>query len=256
MNVQVSRKSERGGNMITKSIPSLLTIANLSLGVISILLVFNERASLAAIMVIVAMLIDGVDGRIARALKAESEFGKELDSLADVVSFGVAPAFIMYVVALQDVSPVIAYAVTALFPVCGALRLARFNVKPGLPGYFTGLPIPAAGGILASVALFQEELSWVVVVITSVCLSLLMISNIRFPNFKKVGVPKSAVWLIPVIIVIALIIGIMFEEHLSKVFFIPIGAYVLYGINKTIRRRLKKSKIEVEDEDEQAKKHA
>src|SRR5690606_33605569 len=135
-----------------------------------------------------------------------------------------------YVVALQDVSPVIAYAATALFPVCGALRLARFNVKPGLPGYFTGLPIPAAGGILASVALFQEELSWIVVLITSVCLSLLMISNIRFPNFKKIGVPKNAVWLIPVIIVIALIIGIMFEEHLSKVFFIPIGAYVLYGI--------------------------
>jgi len=241
--------------MITKSIPSLLTIANLSLGVISILLVFNERASLAAIMVIIAMLLDGVDGRIARALKAESEFGKELDSLADVVSFGVAPAFIMYVVAMQDVSPVIAYAVTALFPVCGALRLARFNVKPGRPGYFTGLPIPAAGGILASVALFQEELSWIVILITAVCLSFLMISNIRFPNFKKIGIPKGSIWLIPFIIIIALIIGIMFEEHLSKVFFIPIGLYVLYGINKTIRRRMKKSSIE-DDEEDQAEKHA
>lgn len=241
--------------MITKSIPSLLTIANLTLGVISILLVFNERASLAAIMVIIAMLLDGVDGRIARALNAESEFGKELDSLADVVSFGVAPAFIMYVVALQDVTPVLAYAVTALFPVCGALRLARFNVKPGAPGFFTGLPIPAAGGILASVALFQEELSWIVVLVTSICLSILMISNIRFPNFKKIGIPRGAVWLIPLIVVIALIIGIMFEEHLSKVFFIPIGIYVLYGINKTLRRRFKKAVVE-EDDDEQAGKHA
>lgn len=243
--------------MITKSIPSLMTVANLSLGVISILLVFNERAGLAAMMVIIAMLLDGVDGRIARALNAESEFGKELDSLADVVSFGVAPAFIMYVVALQDVSPVVAYSVTALFPVCGALRLARFNVKPGKPGYFTGLPIPAAGGILASVALFQNDLSWIIIIIASICLSFLMISNIRFPNFKKVGIPKGAVWLIPIIVIVALIIGIIFEEHLSKIFFIPIGIYVLYGVNKTLRRRFRNSpsKQQVDDDDE-AKKHA
>lgn len=242
--------------MIIKSIPSLLTLANLSLGVISILLVFQERAGLAAIMIIIAMLLDGVDGRVARALNAQSEFGKELDSLADVVSFGVAPAFIMYVVALQDVTPFIASFVTVLFPICGALRLARFNVKESAPGYFTGLPIPAAGGVLASVALFKEDLTYIVIIITAVLLSILMVSNIRFPNFKKIGIPRNSVWLIPIIVSIALIIGILFEEHLSKVFFIPIGIYVLYGVNKTIRRRVRKKHQQELAEEEKTEKHA
>jgi CDP-diacylglycerol--serine O-phosphatidyltransferase len=81
--------------MITKSIPSLLTVGNLFLGVIAIILVFNEKPDTAAMMVLIAMLLDGVDGRVARALNVQSEFGKELDSLSDVISFGVAPAFIM-----------------------------------------------------------------------------------------------------------------------------------------------------------------
>lgn len=176
--------------MISKSIPSLLTLGNLCLGVIAILLVFNDYSGMAAIMVIIAMLLDGVDGRVARALNAQSEFGKELDSLADIISFGVAPAFIMYVVALQDVAPAISWIVTALFPICGAIRLARFNVKASAPGSFTGLPIPAAGCILATVALFKEDVAPVVFIVTSVILALLMVSNIRYPSFKSIGIPK------------------------------------------------------------------
>lgn len=84
-----------------------------------------------------------MDGRVARALNAQSEFGKELDSLSDVISFGVAPAFIMYVVAFSKDESALAWIVTAIFPICGALRLARFNVVAGTPGYFIGLPIPA-----------------------------------------------------------------------------------------------------------------
>ena len=82
-------------------------------------------------MVIIAMLMDGVDGRVARALNAQSEFGKELDSLSDVISFGVAPAFIMYGVAFQELNQLTAWIITALFPICGALRFARFNVISG-----------------------------------------------------------------------------------------------------------------------------
>ncbi|MDF2659149.1 MAG: pssA, partial [Paenibacillus sp.] len=93
--------------MIRNSIPSMFTVGNLFLGIIAIILAFNSgadnsNAELAAIFVIVAMLLDGLDGRVARALNAQSEFGKELDSLSDVISFGVAPAFIMYVVAFQQ----------------------------------------------------------------------------------------------------------------------------------------------------------
>ncbi|HEY0829318.1 MAG TPA: CDP-alcohol phosphatidyltransferase family protein, partial [Bacilli bacterium] len=109
--------------MIAKSIPNIFTIANLSLGIISIILVFNNNIDWAAIMVIFAMLTDGLDGRVARALNVQSEFGKELDSLSDVISFGVAPAFIMYVVGFQDISPAAGWIVTAIFPICGALRL-------------------------------------------------------------------------------------------------------------------------------------
>jgi CDP-diacylglycerol--serine O-phosphatidyltransferase len=144
--------------MITKSIPSLFTIGNLFLGIIAIILVFNEKPDYAAMMVIIAMLLDGVDGRVARALNAQSDFGKELDSLSDVISFGVAPAFIMYVVAFQGVNEAAAWIITAIFPICGALRLARFNVIAGVPGYFVGLPIPAAGGVLATLALFAKDI--------------------------------------------------------------------------------------------------
>lgn len=239
--------------MITKSIPSLLTLGNLCLGVISILLVFNERSGMASIMVIIAMLLDGVDGRVARALNVQSEFGKELDSLADVISFGVAPAFIMYTVALQDVTPVLSWFVTALFPICGALRLARFNVKDSPPGYFTGLPIPAAGGILATAALFKGDISPVVFIVTSIVLALLMVSNLNYPSFKRFGIPRNSVWVIPIIVIVALIIGILFEEHLSKVFFIPLILYAFYGIKKNIRRRAKRKKQYRIQEEEQSK---
>ncbi|REK69175.1 CDP-diacylglycerol--serine O-phosphatidyltransferase [Paenibacillus paeoniae] len=226
--------------MIVKSIPSLLTVGNLFLGVIAILLVFNEKPSLAAMMVLIAMLLDGVDGRVARALNAQSEFGKELDSLSDVISFGVAPAFIMYVVAFQDLSPALAWTATALFPICGALRLARFNVITSNAGYFIGLPIPAAGGVLATLALFKEDIPVSVLLTSTLVLALLMVSTIRYPNFKKVGIPRSAIWVIPIIVLISVVLGLLFESQLSKILFIPLLLYALYGLKKNVDRRLPK----------------
>ncbi|MFF2890666.1 CDP-diacylglycerol--serine O-phosphatidyltransferase [Paenibacillus sp. NPDC057967] len=226
--------------MIAKSIPSLLTVGNLFLGVIAIILVFNEKPALAAMMVLIAMLLDGVDGRVARALNAQSEFGKELDSLSDVISFGVAPAFIMYVVAFQDLSPALAWTATALFPICGALRLARFNVITSNTGYFIGLPIPAAGGVLATLALFKEDIPISVLLTSTLVLALLMVSTIRYPNFKKVGIPRSAVWVVPIIVVVSVILGLLFESQLSKILFIPLLLYALYGLKKNVDRRLPK----------------
>lgn len=179
--------------MIQKSIPSLFTIGNLMLGMFGIMMAFDGKVSMAAIMVIIAMLLDGLDGRVARALKCESEFGKELDSLSDVVSFGVAPAVIMYVSSLHDLNSALAWTVTAIFPVFGALRLARFNVQPGVPGYFIGLPIPAAGGVLATLALFNKDVSAPFMIVATLLLSYLMVSTVKYPNFKKVGLPKK--WL-------------------------------------------------------------
>lgn len=221
--------------MITKSIPSMFTVGNLFLGIVAIILVFNERPDLAAIMVIVAMLLDGLDGRVARALNAQSEFGKELDSLSDVISFGVAPAFIMYVVAFQDLNAS-GWIVTSIFPICGALRLARFNVVAGTPGYFIGLPIPAAGGILSTLALFHTELNSVVLLISTLLLSYLMVSTVKYPNFKKVGIPKAAIWITPLIVAVAVGLAIMFPGILSKLIFVPLVLYALYGLKKNVRR--------------------
>ncbi|WP_270167839.1 CDP-diacylglycerol--serine O-phosphatidyltransferase [Paenibacillus sp. SYP-B4298] len=237
--------------MITKSIPSLFTVGNLFLGIVAIILVFNEEPVYAAIMVLIAMLLDGVDGRVARALNVTSEFGKELDSLSDVISFGVAPAFIMYVVAFQNLSPAAGWIVTALFPICGALRLARFNVISGTPGYFIGLPIPAAGGVLCTLALFYKSIPVSVLVISMLVLSYLMVSNIRYPSFKKVSVSKGALWVIPIIIIAAVVLGLLYSEHLAKIIFVPLLLYALYGLKKNVKLRLlrikRKNRQQVEE---------
>ena len=229
--------------MITKTIPNLFTIANLFLGIVAIIFVFNEKPELAAMLVIAAMLTDGLDGRVARALKVQSDFGKELDSLSDVISFGVAPAFITYVVAFQDIVPTAAgWLVTAVFPICGALRLARFNVNStSSPGYFIGLPIPAAGGILCTLALFHSNMHTAVMITSTLVLSFLMVSNIKYPSFKHAGIPRYMLWLVLVILTASIILAVLYPSQVTKWIFIPLVLYALYGLKKNVRRRLRRS---------------
>ncbi|HEY4390538.1 MAG TPA: CDP-diacylglycerol--serine O-phosphatidyltransferase [Paenibacillus sp.] len=226
--------------MVTKSIPNLFTLSNLFMGMIAIMLAMNGRYSLASIMIIVAMLMDGLDGRVARALNAQSDFGKELDSLSDVVSFGVAPALIMYIIAFQNVQPGLAWAVTAIFPMCGALRLARFNVQSGIPGYFIGLPIPAAGGVVATLALFHNNIGAPYFIVTMLLLSYLMVSSVKYPNFKKVGIPKKAITYAPFVIIIAILVAVFFPDQISKLVFIPLVLYAGYGLKQSLDRLLRR----------------
>ena len=233
--------------MLAKSLPSLFTIGNLILGIISIILVFNGEADFAAIMVIVAMLMDGLDGRVARALNVTSDFGKELDSLSDVISFGVAPAFVVYAVAFQDYNPstawtAAAWTATSIFPICGALRLARFNVVAGTPGYFIGLPIPAAGGVLATMALFSAELSAPVLLIGELLLSFLMVSTVKYPSFKKFTLSRRTLWITPIIVVIAVTLAILYPGIISKLLFVPLVLYAMLGLKKNVRRVARKRK--------------
>jgi CDP-diacylglycerol--serine O-phosphatidyltransferase len=225
--------------MFARALPSLFTVGNLFLGIISIILVFHQHWQYAAIMVILGMLLDGLDGRVARMLNTQSEFGKELDSLSDVVTFGVAPAMIMYVSVLQNVGPEsIAWIVTALFPVCGALRLARFNVQASEPGYFTGLPITAAGGILATMALYNNYVnSTYVLVLGMICLSYLMVSQIKYPTFKKVRFPKIFYVILPLFLISLAAAAIYYPEQLPKLLFIPLVIYALYGVKISFERR-------------------
>lgn len=235
--------------MITKSIPNLFTLGNLFLGMLAIMLALDERYSLAAIMVIVAMLLDGLDGRVARALNAQSEFGKELDSLSDIISFGLAPALIMYTISFHSLQPGLAWVVTAIFPMCGALRLARFNVQKGIPGYFIGLPIPAAGGVVATLSLFHKDISAPYFVVAMLLLSYLMVSSVKYPNFKKVGLPKKAVILTPFVVILAVVIAVLFPDQISKLIFIPLVLYAAYGMRQNISKLLRRKRKDQDNDD-------
>ncbi len=230
--------------MLAKALPSVFTVGNLFLGIFAMILAFEDKTAHAAIMVIIGMLLDGLDGRVARMLNTQSEFGKELDSLSDIVTFGVAPAFIMYAVLLQNMGAA-GWIIAAMFPACGALRLARFNVQAGVPGYFIGLPITAAGGTLATMALYYSYFPEPVLVFGMIGLSYLMISSIKYPSFKTLGIPKIAYWISAVVIIVIIVVSFFYPHQVNKLVFLPLALYALYGFTqkgRTYRRFLKKKK--------------
>jgi len=195
-------------------IPSLITLGNLAAGVMSILFAMQYHLSSAAWCVIAGIIMDMLDGRVARWTGATSQFGVELDSLCDLVSFGVAPAILMYQVALQPLGRP-AYMIVVFFAMAAALRLARFNLRSQtgeVAAHFVGLPVPAAAGILASFVLSYELFDdnsisvktipmvmkrmpffFKFVPLMMIILAFLMISNVQYGNFKKMklGRPKS-----------------------------------------------------------------
>lgn len=222
--------------MVAKVLPNFFTIGNLFLGIVSLILAFNGKWKYAAIMVIIGMLFDGLDGRIARMLNAQSAFGKELDSLADIVTFGVAPAFVMYVAVLFEYG-ILGWVLTAVFPACGALRLARFNIRQSAAGYFVGLPITAAGGILASMALYSEVVyDPSAFVLGMLGLSYLMVSGIKYPSFKKAGLPKRTYWFGLLVIAVAVILTVRYPYEFPKIVFIPLFCYTVWGLAQGLRR--------------------
>jgi CDP-diacylglycerol--serine O-phosphatidyltransferase len=194
--------------------PSLVTLANLAAGVMSIIYASEYHLSSAAWCIIAGIIADMLDGRVARWTGATSQFGVELDSLCDLVSFGVAPAFLMYRVAMEPLGRP-AYMIVVFFVMTAALRLARFNLRAQtgeVSSHFTGLPVPAAAGILASVVLSYELFGddtitaktiplimkrmpffFKFVPLMMIILSFLMVSNVQYGNFKKskLARPKS-----------------------------------------------------------------
>ncbi|MFO7171837.1 MAG: CDP-diacylglycerol--serine O-phosphatidyltransferase [Bacillota bacterium] len=199
---------ERGQKGISL-LPHLFTLTNLAAGFYSLVMSAQQNYQAAALLVGISLLADGLDGRVARLVRADGEFGKELDSLADVVAFGAAPALLAYQVGLHRLGPY-GLAVAALFPICGALRLARFNLIH-TSGFFLGLPITAAGSLLAALIYRYGEAGLgesPLLPAVMVALGFLMISTIPYPDFKKVrrgratrgrlvewGVPASlALW--------------------------------------------------------------
>jgi len=170
--------------VIQKNVPYFFTTGNLVLGMLALFNVLEGKFGQAVALIFAAAVLDGIDGKIALRLRACSEMGKQLDSLCDLVSFGVVPAAIIYSVSLKQFGPT-GLLIALLFPLAGAYRLARFNILFSSTPDFTGLPITISGGALAALALHANfYLTWVAP-LYAVLLSLLMISKIRYPAFKK-----------------------------------------------------------------------
>ncbi|WP_079509147.1 CDP-diacylglycerol--serine O-phosphatidyltransferase [Mesobacillus jeotgali] len=175
----------------TKMIPNMFTLGNLYCGFLSIGFAATGQFNNAAILILIGMMLDSMDGRLARMLKADSQLGKELDSLADIVTFGVAPSFLVYYTYFYQFG-LWGLMVAGLFPLFGAYRLARFNISTDKSSlnYFIGVPITAAGGIMAILTLFGDLIPNIVTTVVFTALSFLMVSRVRIPSFKEVPLPK------------------------------------------------------------------
>ena len=238
----ISRRRFRRGAAI---LPSLFTTGNLFLGFWAIVRTFHEQYAEAAPLIFWAILLDVLDGRIARLTGTTSEFGAELDSLADVVSFGVAPALLAYSWGFGTL-PRVGWLVAFLFIVCGALRLARFNVqKSSVDGrYFVGLPIPAAAAPVAALVNVSplpvlertHALVWLSLLIG---LSFLMVSTFRYTSFKKVDLRSRRSYVNVVGIALLLIVFNMHPEWcllaLATLFWLSGPLAYLWGL--VFRRR-------------------
>ncbi|MBU8878076.1 CDP-diacylglycerol--serine O-phosphatidyltransferase [Bacillus sp. FJAT-29790] len=174
-----------------KMIPNMLTLGNLYCGFLSIGFAANGQFKNAAILILIGMMLDSMDGRAARMLNVDGELGKQLDSLADIVTFGVAPSFLVYYTYFFQFG-VLGFVVAGLFPLFGAFRLARFNISSNKSSlnYFVGVPITAAGGILAILTLFGDKIPHIITTVVFTGMCFLMVSKIRIPSLKEIPLPK------------------------------------------------------------------
>ena len=218
-------------------IPNLCTAANLFFGMLSILATYEGDYFFASAYILLALVADGLDGRIARALGVASEFGKEMDSLCDLGSFGIAPAFLAYSFCLHNFG-LIGKAAAVIFALCGMWRLARFNVSTDVVhGYFMGLAIPAGGCIVATTTLLftalniQPENFGLTYPITIIIVAYLMVSHVHYPNFKGDGAEK--IFLLSKVFAAAMFAAIVFftiDFPVQGVLTAIFSTYAVFGI--------------------------
>lgn len=222
-------------------LPNLVTTAALFSGFYAIVAAMNDKFEVAAIAIFVAMILDGLDGRVARLTNTQSEFGEQYDSLSDLVSFGLAPALVMYQWALADMGDIsltwgkVGWMAAFIYVACAALRLARFNVQIEVvdKNNFVGLPSPSAAGIVAGMVWMLNDFGvsgssvHLLALFVIVVAGLLMVSNVKYSSFKgfdfKSKVPHLTI--LGVVLVFALI-AIDPGTVLFLVFFI----YILSGL--------------------------
>ena len=260
-------------------LPNLMTAGNLFCGFLAITKIVeaqldsgppypNIRAAL--LYILLACIFDLLDGRVARMVGKESPFGREFDSLADIVSFGVAPAFLVHRIVLRDVfvgTPQLGWLIAAIYLICGAFRLARFNCLAAMPqsqsnnsGEFTGVPIPAAAGMVASLTLMMMswdekefiEGNWrYVLPVLLLFLSYLMVSEVKYPSFKKLNWRAAQPFhkMLLILVVIATFV-LLRNQLLPVVAPLLFTLYLLYGfIRPRISRQMRRD-IEEDEENE------
>lgn len=214
-------------------VPSLITAASFFCGFYSMIASIQNDYYTAAWVILLAIFFDGLDGRIARATGSTTHFGVEFDSLSDLISFGAAPAILMYNWALQPFGR-IGWMAAFLFALCGALRLARFNTQSSevLKDKFVGLPIPMAGGLLATIVLLTrgaldlDRAPAVLIVITVYLAALLMVSNIPYRSFKKMDLARKKPFHMLVGALLFVFIIAQFPHHLLFAFAV---AFTVHG---------------------------
>jgi CDP-diacylglycerol--serine O-phosphatidyltransferase len=257
-------------------LPNLMTAGNLFCGFVALTKIVEAApgdyhpVKLALGFIFLACVFDSLDGRLARMGGVESPFGREFDSLADLISFGAAPAFLVHKIVLHPIfaappinQPEIGWFIASIYLICGALRLARFNCLASMPGVsggkeFMGFPIPAAAGLVASVTFFlmwneAHETDFLtgwgrfVLPILMLFLSIMMVSEVKYPSFKKLDLKARRTF--PKMVIAILLIGclVIFWKYILPII-LPIifTAYLLYGF---VRPRIShKVREEIEDE--------
>ncbi|MCA6069507.1 MAG: CDP-diacylglycerol--serine O-phosphatidyltransferase [Endomicrobium sp.] len=247
-------------------IPSLFTCSNMSCGYLSVMSSIEGDFTKAAWLLILAIVCDMMDGRIARLTRTTSEFGIQLDSLSDLVSFGIAPSVMMYQLVLNSMGKV-GMAIAVLFVLCSGLRLAKFNVQAKdnvTHASFIGLPTPASAGLLMSFVLSYElfvvepgqsltfktipllmrnmPIFFKIMPVVMIILSWLMVSNIQYVSFKKMNLSKPKAFRLLVLIIILIFLVIAFPQN---IIFILFSLYALSGIVFTGARYYRAYQIKI-----------
>ncbi|WP_075494586.1 CDP-diacylglycerol--serine O-phosphatidyltransferase [Campylobacter geochelonis] len=230
-------KNSEKPSQIMYLVPNLFTAASCFFGVLSVVASINASFEKAIIYIFISLLLDGLDGRLARITNTTSKFGIEFDSLADVIAFGVAPAILFYQTIGHEFARMGVLA-SGMFVVFGAVRLARFNITTmeNEPNVFIGLPIPTAA---ISIAIwinfyldygFLKHYEWVYIFAMMVT-SLLMVSNIRYPSFKKIDFKTAKFG--KILIIAMILLAILYVSPVESVTLI-VTLYIFYGIFRAI----------------------
>ena len=213
-------------------LPNLFTTAALFAGFYAIVAAINGRFEAAAIAIFVAMILDGLDGRVARMTNTQSDFGAEYDSLSDMVSFGLAPALVMYEWALSGMGK-LGWLVAFVYTASAALRLARFNTQIGIAdkNYFQGLASPSAAAIVAGmvwvgdVYLPSDKIINLIALLLTLMAGLLMVSNVRYHSFKGIDL-KGKVPFVTILLVMLVLVLISYEPPI-----LLFGGFLIYALS-------------------------